>query len=279
MTIKFKLLIFLLSGLIFQSCEKTILLDLDQAPSSIVIEGTLTNENRIHKIKLSRSLDFYQSGAAPRVTDATVYISDDLGNRFDFLHNPEGLSELNGTYFSEVEFAGVIGRTYTLHITSGNESYTAADELLRVTTIDSLSYRLFESNFFLPLPAGKEYEVLVYAKEPQETKDYYFFKFYRNDSLIYASSTDIYFADDLLLGENIDGLASPILYAKGDVARVEMYSLTRNGYLFYNDLFNLLNNDGGMFGSPPVNPRTNLSNNAMGFFQVSAVEKESISIE
>jgi len=276
---KFKLYLIILLSLIVQSCEQTILLDLKQAPTAIVVEATLTNENRIHRVKLTRTLDFYQSGSAPRVTNATVYITDDIGNRFDFIHNPDARASFNGFYFSESSFAGVIGRTYTLNIEVDNETYSASDELLRVTTIDSLSYRLFENNFFLPLPEGKEYEVLVYAKEPQETKDYYFFKFFRNDSLIYASATDIYFADDILLGESIDGLASPILYAKGDQARIEMFSLTRNGYLFYNDLFNLLNNDGGMFGSPPVNPRTNLSNNAMGFFQVSAVEKGSITIE
>ncbi|HMQ00510.1 MAG TPA: DUF4249 family protein, partial [Cyclobacteriaceae bacterium] len=83
---------------------------------------------------------------------------------------------------------------------------------------------------------------------------------------------------DTLLGENISGIASPVLFKQWDWARVEMYSLSRSGYLFYTDLRNLLNNDGGLFGSPPVNPRTNLNNNALGFFQVSAVVKESIQI-
>ena len=119
----------------------------------------------------------------------------------------------------------------------------------------------------------------MYAKEPQNSTDYYLFKFYRNDSLKVYNDTDIYYADDDVLGENIDGVPSPIYYAPDDVARVEMYSLTRDGFVFYNDLQSLLNSDGGLFSQPPSNSRTNLTNGALGYFQVSAVEIKEIVIK
>lgn len=53
-----------------------------------------------------------------------------------------------------------------------------------------------------------------------------------------------------------------------------MFSLTRKAFIFYSDLSNLLNNDGGMFSPPPANPRNNLSNGALGYFQVSAMDFE-----
>jgi hypothetical protein len=53
---------------------------------------------------------------------------------------------------------------------------------------------------------GKTYEVLMYAIEPQGTTDYYLFRFYRNDSLKVYNDTDIYYADDEVLGEQIDGV-------------------------------------------------------------------------
>ncbi len=272
-------LTFAMITLMILSCEETIVLDIDQAPSNIVIESTLTNELRRHKVKVTRTLDFYQTGRSPAVTNATVYITDDLGNRFDFVHNPDGVADMNGHYLSEIPFQAELFQTYTLQVAIDGVSYTATDELLPVTSIDSLTYRINFREFLDPQTPGRYYEVLLYAKEPQETKDYYFFKFFRNDSSIFVGPTDIYFADDVILGEEINGIPSPVLYMEGDMARIEMYSLTRNAYLFYNDLFNLINNDGGMFGSPPVNPRTNLSNGALGLFQVSAVAKESILIE
>ncbi len=69
----------------------------------------------------------------------------------------------------------------------------------------------------------------------------------------------------------INGLEAPFEYFLGDTARVSIYSLTRQSYLFYFDLVNVLQNDGGMFSPPAANPRTNLSNGALGLFQVSAI--------
>jgi hypothetical protein len=106
------------------------------------------------------------------------------------------------------------------------------------------------------------------------------FKWYRNDSLVVYSPSDIYYSDDQVLGENIDGVPSPVYYGPNDKARLEVYSLSRHGYVFYNDLSAVMNNDGGgMFGSIPSSPRTNITNGALGFFQVSAVNDKLVYIE
>jgi hypothetical protein len=163
-----------------------------------------------------------------------------------------------------------------MNVLLDNTSYTASDKLLRVTKFDSLGY---QPNRFLDRdkPAdGKFMELLMYAKEPQDTEDNYLFKFYRNDSLVYTNHADVYIFNDYGIGERIDGVASPVYYAPGDTARVEMYSITRDGYLFYNDLSTIMNSDGGMFSPPPANPRSNISNGALGFFQVSSMNTAGI---
>jgi hypothetical protein len=173
----------------------------------------------------------------------------------------------------------VVGRTYTLSVEVNGQTYAAEDELFAVTAIDKLEYRINEDEAEEPEEEEKVYEVLVFAKEPQETKDFYLFKFYRNDSLKFDSETDIYYSDDELLSENIDGVPSPNFYGIGDKAKVEAYSLTRQGFVFYADLQKLINNDGGLFNSPPANCRTNLTNGALGFFQVSALNTRDIIVE
>ena len=157
--------------------------------------------------------------------------------------------------------------------------YEATDQLFYVTPIDSLAYRLDEDEQEDPEVYGKFYEVMIYAKEPQETKDYYLFKFFRNDSLKTDFDTDIYFTDDETLGENIDGVSSPIYFAPGDRARCEIYSISRDAFVFYSDLQSLLNNDGGLFSQPPSNSRSNISNGALGFFQTSALHMSEIEIK
>jgi hypothetical protein len=273
------LAILFFSSLIFFSCDKAIKLDLDQMPPKVVIEAVITNQPNYQFVKVTRTSGFYENGPTPRITDAVVVVEDGNGAQFNFVHNPNNDPDSTGYYLPAVPFVGVIGETYTLTVTVDGEDYQATDDMYAVTNIDSLKYQINPDEKDDPKEKRKFYEVLMYAKEPQLTEDYYLFKFYRNDSLLIYNPTDIYFADDKTLGEEINGVPSPIFFEPGDSARVEMYSLSRKGFVFYSDLFNLINNDGGMFSPPPANSRTNLSNGAIGFFQVSAVNVSGIKIE
>jgi len=263
----------------FWSCEKEVILDLDQTEPKVVIEAQVTNQPGYQFVKVTRTTDFYGSGATPRVTDAIVTVSDDEGNEFTFVHNPNNHADSAGIYLPSVPFTGVEGRVYTLLVEVDGEQFTATDRLLPVTPMDSLSYQVNELEAEDPLDPGQIYEVLMFAKEPQDEKNYYLFKFFRNDTLNLYNDTDIYYSDDELLAEEINGVQSPAYFKEGDNARVEMYSISRVGFVYYNDLWSLLNNDaGGMFGPIPASPRTNISNGALGFFQVSSVDISEIVI-
>ncbi|MBL7856955.1 MAG: DUF4249 domain-containing protein [Cyclobacteriaceae bacterium] len=271
-------LIVILIAFIFYSCEETVVLDLKQTPSKVVIEGLVTDKPGYQSVKVTRTADFYSSGKTPRITNASVVVSDDLGNEIAFVHNPNNHPDSTGIYLPETAFTGVVGRTYALRVEVDGVEYLAQDKLLPVTNIDSLKVQKNPDQVEDPKDEGKIYEVLLFAREPQNQKDFYLFKFYRNDTLTYFIDTDVYYSDDELLGEKIDGVPSPVYYGLNDVATVEMYSMSRQGYVYYNDLNLLLNNDGGMFGSIPASPRTNLSNGALGFFQVSAIATSSVVI-
>jgi hypothetical protein len=268
-------------GVVFFSCDEPIKLDLDQTPPTIVIEGLVTNRTGRQSVKVTMTNDFYSPDKNPRVTDAVVTVTDDLGNEYLFEHNPRNVTDSAGIYIPQDKtFVGVIGQKYTLNVEVDGKTYSGSDELVSVIPMDSLNYRLNENEREDPKDFGRFYEVLLYAREPQDQTNYYLFKFYRNDSLKYYNDTDVYFSDDRFLGENIDGIETPIFYKPGDVARVEAYSISRSGYIFYYDLNSILNNDaGGMFGPVPASPRNNLSNGALGFFQVSALNSATITLE
>ena len=269
----------LLAGLFF-SCEEATKLDLRQTPPRIVIEGLVTDRPGFQSVKVSRSSEFYSSGKSPRVADAIVKVSDDAGHEFNFVHNPRNQADSAGIYIPETAFTGEVGRTYTLRVEADGQVYEGSDELLGVIAIDSLKFRINEDQEKDPKEPGKVYEVLMYAREPQDEENYYLFKFYRNDSLKVYNPTDIYFTQDDLLAENIDGVPSPVYFGPNDKAKIEVYSLTRRGYVFYNDLSIILTNDGGgMFGPIPASPRSNLTNGALGFFQVSALRDRETVIE
>jgi len=269
----------LLFAIVFVSCDKPIHINLNESDKRVIIEGQVTNHAGYQYVKLSRSVDFYQTGALPKITNAIVSVKDNEGQEIMFVHNPNNKADSIGYYLPQTPFVGVIGKDYHLRVEIDGDVYEADDHMYPVTTIDSLAYRVDDDEEEDPKTEGKFREVLIYAKEPHPSKDYYLFKFYRNDSLTYYNDTDIYYTDDEALGENIDGISTPIFYAPGDKATIEAYSLSRSGYVFYDDLQKLLNNDGGLFSQPPANSRTNLTNGALGFFQASAVSSGSIVVE
>lgn len=264
---------------VLTGCDEPIKLDVTQTPPQIVIEGQVTDVSGKQFVHLSRSLGFYQVGDPEAIKAAYVTIKDDTGDSVSFFHNPHQHPDSVGYFVPKVKFVGVIGRTYTMKVLIGEDTYTASDKLVRVTSFDSISYR---PNRFLgrDIPSdGKYMELVMYAKEPQDTEDNYLFKFYRNDSLVYTKRDDVYIFNDYGIGERIDGVASPVYYAPGDSARVEMYSISRDGYLYYNDLGTIMNSDGGMFSPPPANPRSNITGGALGFFQVSAMTDAGITLK
>ncbi len=274
-----KLLFVLLLSLHF-GCEHPYTIDEQQVPPQVVVDGLITDVSRIHQIKLTMSAGFYTNGATPVVSNADVQVKDSEGANYIFTEDPGN----PGNYLSP-EFAGVLGRTYTLTVVAQGKTYTAQESLLPVTPIDSLSYFLDEDereylqNHNDSDDLERYYEVQFYTKEPPEREDYYLFKFYRDGDLINGDGEDVYYSDDEFLQENISGVAFNDWYEIGEMAKMEMYSITREAFLYYKDLELALNNDGGLFSPLPSNPRTNLSNGALGYFQVSAVVTDSIKIE
>ena len=258
------------------SCEEVINIDVEQAPSQLVIDGLVTDEDTIHVVRLSLSGGF--DGSVPaEVTNAMVEVRDNLGNIYNYTHNPEGLDSLQGYYYSDQKYMGRVNGIYQLDVSVGTKSYTAMDTLRAVSSIDSLSIRIDDQAVKDSENDGKIYQVLLYAREPQETIDFYYFKFYR-DSVLEVDD-NIYVFDDKVLGGSLDGLPSPILFREGELAGVEIYGLTRVQFVYLTDLGSLLNNDGGMFSPPPANPRSNIKGGALGFFQVSGLNRASILIE
>lgn len=274
------LFIYIFALVIFASCDEPYQIDEEVTDGRIVIEALLTNRDSMQFVKVTRTSSFYSSDDSPRVTDAIVTVTDGGGVVVNYIHNPSNHDDSVGYYFPGSDFSGVIGQTYHLRVEVDGIVYEATDQLLAVTPVDSLTIDIDEEEREDPEDNGRFYEVLIFAKEPADEVNYYIFKFYRNNELSLANDTDIYYSDDKLLTENINGIAMPVYFGASDTARVEAYSLSRAGYVFFNDLSSLLNNDsGGMFGPIPATPRTNLTNGALGFFQVSAVNSAEIVVE
>ncbi|MDH5603303.1 MAG: DUF4249 family protein [Cyclobacteriaceae bacterium] len=261
------------------ACDVPVTLDERQTEPVLVIEGQLTDISALNYVKLSTTAPFYAEGTTPTITDGIVTISEDGGALYPFLHNPGNHADSSGFYKPAVPLTGKVGKSYALSVLYKGIEYTAQDLMPASNTIDSLGYRINPWELSHHSDSGKVYELLLYAQEPQDVSNYYLFRFYRNDSIVRAYENDIYIAEDVALGERIAGFPSPVYFAKKDTAVVHILNVSRYSFIYYLDLQMALNNDGGLFGPPPANPHTNLSNDALGFFLVASVAADTVVIE
>ena len=182
-------------------------------------------------------------------------------------------------YFPAAPVKGQVDISYTLEITVDGNTVTAQDLMPPVAPVDSMLALIDPEEQADPAEEGEFYEVLVFTTEPQDRKDFYMFRFYKNFQRTRQSPEDIYIADDLVLGEKISGVPIPFYFAERDTATIEMYGISQEAFVYYTDLQAVMNSDGGLFSPPPANPRTNLQGGVLGFFLVASIQSDTLVIE
>ncbi|MCL9807976.1 DUF4249 domain-containing protein [Flavobacterium luminosum] len=156
--------LFLLISLFIISCTEPMALQTDTFEEVIVIEATITNELKRHEIKISKTYKFEDAGPT-YVTDATVFIKDDLGNMYNFVQDA-------GKYVSVNPFKAVTGRTYQLRVIAENKEYSSTlEKLTTENTIEDI----------VPTVTTKEgvkgLELFVKSYDPTNTSKYYRYEY------------------------------------------------------------------------------------------------------
>lgn len=236
------------------SCTELIDIKLDDSEVRLVIEGEITNEPARHAVKITRSANYFSNEPAPRVTGAIVSITD--GENSHIL-----IEEEPGLYLTEPDVFGTPGKTYQLTVLTNGMEYTAISEMKQVMPIDSIQFRRSVRD-------EKNYEVLLFAQEPETPGDFYLWRSYRNDSLLTDSISKVDFQSDILInGSYLNGYpVHQVEATPGDEITLEMLSVPEDYFLFVITLMIETQWRGGPFDGPPANIQGNISNNALGFF-------------
>ncbi len=246
----------LIASFIFSSCEKVIDIDLEDAKTRIVVEGgvfqyTEASMNTGYQyIKLSSSHPYFgdQNGDYS-ISDAEVNIRENQsGNIYPLLES----TTQPGMYETQ-NLTGQLNQSYTLLITAtvGGEiqSFEATDSIARLAPeMEEIGFHKDSTRKDGP-GSDKEigYLTLISFQEPQDTKDYYKFNTYLNDTLI---KNDIDGGTQWIILKRDEHLDSDVdsviindflipLEQEGDDIRVEMTLLTKSTYFY---LFNLYEN-------------------------------------
>jgi len=259
--------ILMIAIILFTGCEKIINVDLVEAKPQLVIEGLITDGTGPYTVKLSKTGSYFNKVVLPLVSKAVVVISDNRGTI-------DTLKESKPGIYLTSKIRGIPGRTYSLMVLSDKIKYTASSTMFSHVNIDLLKLeKSYSSGTGLGDIGQAEIrvEIICYFQDPLE-KNYYR-TVVLNDS---QADGNFKFYDDEYTNGKKTGLQ--VKRAKiGDKINVELMSLDKSTFEYYRTLSDLLNSN-PIFGSTPVNPNTNLTNGALGFFGACAISTKTINI-
>jgi len=233
------------------ACTKIINVDLNDAPSQLVIEG-IVNDVDAATVTISSSVVFSSANTFPPVSGALVIIKDDAGNTYTL---PESATH-PGTY-STAAVIGKPGRSYTMNVNISGKIYTAVSKMPAVVNLDSL--KPDEINI------GKLLKVVVPVyTDPPGRGNYYQLVEYVNGRFIKEVHAWYDNVNDggtntrrLIYNDEVDSLN----IKKGDTVAVEFRCIDKNMFNYMYALADLNSSQ-----TIPANPVNAISGGALGYF-------------
>lgn len=272
--------LFILIALLLASCTERIDLDLDSSEPVIVIYGTITDTLAYQSITISQSVPYFEPQHNPAISGAKVTITTS-GNEYWVLAES---NTQKGTYQTETLKAGKPGESYQLKVEYDfdqdgiAELYEASATLLPPFALDSAQIRTINNlgtNIFT---------VNLYGQEPPG-EDFYFSKYYVNDTLATKFSQYSVMDDRLINGQYLNGFLvyffadmaeyddysddekrRATFLSSGDEVIVELNRVEKGYYNFIDQAQDVQYGENPMFGGPPSNVQGNISNGAVGYF-------------
>jgi hypothetical protein len=198
------------------------------------------------------------------VSGAIVIISDDLGNEATMYETELGIYRNNS-------LIGVPGRTYKMEVQIDNKIYSAISKMPVPLELDSAVYSLIYPQV---------YRVSCYFTDHKGIQDFCRLKIFRNHE--YLNMEKILYNDKYTDGKvvSIDNIHE-LFYLK-DKVNIELLSIDKNIYDFYSVIFSQEDfdpTDQSIIDLASANPKSNISNNALGYFSAQTVRGYSILIK
>lgn len=237
------------------SCEKVIDLDLNSEDPKYVIEGIVNKDSLVHTVRITRTLNFDEPNNFPTVDNATVTISDNLGNSTN-------LSLVSPGVYQTTNYIGVEGRIYTITVNVDGKTFTSSSTMPNQVPIDSLTVQEFSFG------AQSAYFLVANRMDPAGEKNYYRFNLFEDGEKydgIYLQNDQ--FADGVEILEPIFGG----FYVPGDTAVLEMMCIDETTFKYF---YTLSVNSGGTSGAVPANPDSNFGKQCLGYFSAQTIERK-----
>ncbi len=258
--------------LALQSCVKQTKWPVTETtPARIIVDAILTDEVKSHQVTLTYTVSQLNQSPQP-VVGANVIISNE-----DSVWNLAEQPANSGIYLTPPAFFARLTKNYTLLISQNNIIYSAKATMRPGSYFPELKYLKNEQNnlYYIDWVANAfsakdaaRWELLIdWSRVPG----------YQNlDSIDNHARMLFYTLPTLDVSEVFAPQMEEINFPAGTMITERRYSITPEHAEFIREMLLETNWTGGLFNVAAANVTTNLSNGALGFFGVCAVNELSV---
>ena len=288
-------LLLILFVIFFTSCEKVIVVKLDEGTSQLAIDAFLSNKPGAQKIRLTKTSGYFNNAPSPAATGASVKIADNEGRVYNFTDVNN-----NGDYVWTPSPGDTLVRyfnSYTLSVIYSGEEFRGSSIAYPSPLIDSVRYATKQESGSGGSTNGEQgYFASFYAYDISGMTNFYWIKTYKN-GLFYSKPSNMNLSQDgAFAGGGSDGFLFilPIREAitpddnplfLGDSVDVDIYAITPETYFYLNEVLQQTTN-GGLFATPPANVSCNIKNvnptsstKVVGWFNIGALSSNGIKVK
>lgn len=291
---------FIIFTVLAVGCTVQFFPDIDQNQEQLVVEGMISDQNRVNRIKLARSMPVGMPLVRKTVKGAVVTIKDEKGIVTTLTEFPTGTYSTDST-----KFRGRVGGSYSLNIRINNADYeTDFIEMKPVPPVNSLYYEK------VVITASKDIKDVeegcrIYADSYDPSGECLFFRWDYTETWEYRipypvtnrtcwitqRSHEILIKNTSLYNQARVS-KYPILFItnKNDKLKVKysilvnQYSLNEPEYDFWEKVRNISHNVGSLYDITPMAIQSNIrcitnpNESVIGYFSVSAVTQKRLFI-
>lgn len=295
-------------SLLVHSCVEPYEFKSEVFDSALVVEGTITNEEKNQEIMISRTYRLEEEGPVP-LRNADVWVEDDTGRIYNFEERSPG------KYFSVAPFKAEEGRSYKLEFsTESGENYISDPAQFSGNTIiedvyaqpggniegepgveilvnsrgnpgSSGYYRYeYEETYKIVSPYFKSEDIILNDEGnvelvPKSREEYTCYKTDPSRNIVVSNTNDL--NQDNVQGELLRFLRrdNPVFAHRYSIL-VKQYGISREAYSFYQSLKDLSESESLFSQIQPgylagnIHSHDKPDENVLGFFSVSSVTEK-----
>lgn len=267
--------LFVLTIIIFSSCEKVVDIDVPSIEPKLIIDASFevyfdeTPISAKNVVKLTESADYFDE-IIPVVSNATVFLTNLSDNTIISFVDINA----DGNYEPDTDFVPADNIEYELTVIHNNETYKGKATKIKSTRI--IDVEQGDDTLF----SGNEVEISVKIQDEINIENYYFFDFQNNN---YSVIEDRFFD-----GQEYE---VPNFYAEDDIilptaVNIRMLGISKEYFTYLRILIGQSGqNGGGPFETVPTSllgnmiNTTNENNFPLGYFHIAETDTFAIFLE